>query len=102
MALYLRENLAAVLVSQFSNKVVECVIVKVRPIDTLFVLVYRPPDTHEEEWTSALSHISEAVTMAQAHRRFTNLVLLGDFNLPDISWQSPIPPAGVRREARAA
>ena len=102
MALYIRDDLASVQVSGLSTDAVEVVIVKIWSIDTLMVVVYRPPNTTEGDWTIALNHINESVELTQAQRRFSNLVMVGDFNLPAIRWDTVIPPAGVSREARAA
>ena len=80
MALYIRDDLASVQVSGLSTDAVEVVIVKIGLIDTLLVVVYRPPDTKEGDWTTALKHINDNVELCQAHRRLSNLVMVGDFN----------------------
>ena len=49
VALYLREDLAAVQICDYNNRAVNAIVVKCRPLDSLIVVVYRPPDTEEEE-----------------------------------------------------
>ena len=85
-AIYLREDLAATIMLEFSNDAVEIVGVKIDPTDTLLICVYRPPDTEQEEWDSAMVALGEAVTSAQGQGKFSTIIMTGDFNLPEIDW----------------
>ena len=49
-ALYMRSDLICKLVNNFSNSVVEVVIVACKKLDTLFISVYCPPSTTNNEW----------------------------------------------------
>ena len=49
VALYLKSELCGKLSLQYSNGTVEVLIVKVKKIDTIFVTIYRPPNTQTED-----------------------------------------------------
>ena len=84
VALYLRKELIGKKILSFSNSVVEALIVKVRKIRTLFVCIYRPPSTTNEEWSQALFVVNESIELAQANEGYESIVLSGDFNFPGI------------------
>jgi hypothetical protein len=87
---YVREDLSALAMLQYSDGVVELLVVKIRDIDSLLVGVYRPPDTTAEEWAAALDVLHEAILLAQAHNdKYRNLIMCGDFNFPDVRWEDP-------------
>jgi hypothetical protein len=87
VAIYLREDLAAVQVLNFSNSTVEAAVVKVRDLECLVVGVYRPPNTSYLEWEEALAAISQEIEFAQAHsHKFSTVHVFGDLNFPGIQW----------------
>ena len=53
-AIYLRKELNCKIFSSFSNSVVETVIVMCKDMNTLFICIYRPPATNNDEWTEAI------------------------------------------------
>ena len=50
VALYLRKELNGKLFSDFSNSVVETLIVTCKKLNTIFICIYRPPSTKNDEW----------------------------------------------------
>ena len=62
-AIYLRNDLNGKLESSYSNTVVEYVIVKVKKLDTLFISIYRPPDTSNNEWSLAIKSLNDDINM---------------------------------------
>ena len=66
-ALYMKSDLTCKLVNNFSNSVVEVVIVACKKLDTLFISVYRPPSTVNNEWKQAVEFIMNTVELSQSH-----------------------------------
>ena len=85
-ALYLKEDLNAKKFYEFSNDAVEFLVVKCQKLDTLFVVIYRPPDTLSNEWNQALTSLEEAINMAQANGKFKTLLISGDYNFRTLNW----------------
>jgi ribonuclease P/MRP protein subunit RPP40 len=86
VCVYVRNDIPVRIVTRYDDSVIEAIIMKVSVIDTVLAVVYRPPDTKNDEWQSALEPISESIDQAQAHGKFKNLVVCGDFNLTRITW----------------
>ena len=87
VALLVHENLSGELISSFDNGVVEFVIVKVHALNTVFCVMYRPPDTTLTEFNQALSELDTVISNLPAPT--PTLVLGGDFNFPKsaVEWQ---------------
>ena len=62
-ALYLRSNLYSKKELSFSNSVCDVVIVKCKKLDTIFITVYRPPDTRDSEWSECINIISSTIDL---------------------------------------
>jgi ribonuclease P/MRP protein subunit RPP40 len=87
---YIREDLATIPCLQWSNGVVEVLVLKARSLGSLIVGVYRPPNTTMEEWTEAINVLEESISLAQANsHHFDRLLMFGDFNFGDIDWTNP-------------
>ena len=71
----------------YSNGVCEVFIVKVYQLDTIVVVVYRPPDTTLSEFTPILTKIDSVLQNLPAPA--PNITLMGDLNFPSsvITWQ---------------
>ena len=65
---------------------VEFTIVKSSILKTLFICLYRPPDTKNQEWSQALETMSEQIELAQAHSNYQRIVMGGDVNFKDLKW----------------
>ena len=79
-ALYMRTDLTCKLVNNFSNSVVEVVIVACKKLDTLFISVYRTPNTSNNEWKQAVEFIMSNVELSQSHGNYGRILMSGDFN----------------------
>ena len=86
VALLVHENLSGELLGSFDNGVVELVVVKVHALNTIFCVMYRPPDTTLPEFSQALSELDRLLSDLPAPT--PTLVLGGDINFPktDIDW----------------
>ena len=90
-AIFLRSELMCKLDTAYSNGVVETLLVKCKKLDTLFVSVYRPPDTKVNEWNEAISELETTIGMAQSDGNYGTIVMGRDFNLPNIKWENNFP-----------
>ena len=86
MAIYLRNELFPKKLCEFSNGVVEFIIMKSSILKTLFICLYRPPDTKNQEWSQALETLSEQIELAQAHSNYQRIVMDVDVNFKDCKW----------------
>ena len=65
--IYVREDLAVVTALQFSNGVVDALVLKLRDVQTILFSIYRPPDTTVEELKPALEAVEETINFTQAN-----------------------------------
>ena len=86
MALYLKSDLCGKLALQYSNGTVEALIVKVKKLDTIFITIYRPPNTQTEDWNDAVELIENEIDLIQANGSFGSVIMSGDFNFPSLEW----------------
>ena len=99
VCIYLKEAIAAVPILTHSNGTVESLVLKVRELELLLCTIYRPPDCLKAAKThlfnDSLDLVSEAISFAQANSgKFSNILGLGDFNLPKIDWPEGLTPMG--------
>ena len=88
-AVYVREELTSSLVAAHSNSVCETLVVRVRPLDTLLVCQYRPPNCKFDDFSEALSVAQDAIDATMKEESKVRTILtFGDFNFPFISWPS--------------
>ena len=85
-ACYLRNDLKCVKVCEYSNSVVEFLVVKCKTLDTLFITVYRPPDTSNSEWNEAVVKLEEVINLTKANGDYSTLMITGDFNMKNLKW----------------
>ena len=67
---------------------VEFLIVKSNVLKALFICLYRPPDTKNQDWSQSLEKLSEKIKLAQAHNNYQRIVLGGDINFKDLEWDN--------------
>ena len=53
-ALYLKSDLNSKVMLQYSNGTVKILVFKVKCMDTIFVTMYRPPNTQNNDWFNAV------------------------------------------------
>ena len=79
VALYLRDCFSGDCLATFDNGVVEMLIVKVHQLNSIVVVLYRPPDTTSSELRGALSCLDD--TLSSLPSPLPSIVLCGDLNL---------------------
>ena len=68
---------------KFSNSVCEMLMIYIEKLKVHLICVYRPPDTKKEEFTPIIKQIDSYLSkISSAH----NVMILGDFNFPFLSW----------------
>ena len=88
VALYIKNELATDLevLTKFSNKTTELLSVHIKKLDLVIINVYRPPNTSATDFRDVLDHIK--TTVNNLPKPTTEILLMGDFNLPHICWQT--------------
>ena len=64
-------------------EILVCVLMPIGSPKTAFILCYRPPAADRDDFNECLE-----LTLTRVAAEFQNIVVLGDFNLPCIDWQS--------------
>ena len=54
------------------------------------MVVYRPPNTCDSEWNDAINYINVTIDQIQANGGYNNIVILGDFNFRNLTWDRNI------------
>ena len=105
VCLYLRDDYAASFkpTVQFSNGVVEILVVYSKAKNVGIVVVYRQPDQAEHRSTS--SHFKEAMDevssfVSSLKSPLPNLIFCGDFNLPHASWDGSSNSVSIPKEEK--
>ena len=83
-AIYLKEKLNGRFSKAFSNGVVDCVVATSKVLDSVFVSLYRPPDTKLQEWKCALETLSSEIELLQANGMYQRVLVGGDLNFQDL------------------
>ncbi|XP_076069761.1 uncharacterized protein LOC143041638 [Oratosquilla oratoria] len=84
--IYTRNYLAACIenVESFSNGTVELLKIYIKNLDMLVMTVYRPPNTTLDKFEEILARMR--VVLDTLLKSTTEVMILGDFNLPHIHW----------------
>ena len=89
VAIYLRNDLIGQLVSSHSNNQCESLVVKIKTLNMLLMCVYRPPDATVENFCETIEICQRAIDdVTEKDPKVKDVLILGDFNLPCISWPS--------------
>ena len=89
VAIYLRNDLIGQLVTVHSNSQCETLVVKVKTLNLLLMCVYRPPDSTVENFCESMKICQKAIDdVTEKDPKVKDILILGDFNLPCISWPS--------------
>ena len=86
MCLILREDPSYDILSNHSNGVCEVLAVKVHQLDTVVLVLYRPPDTVIGEFAPILRILE--TTLDNLPSPVPNITLMGDLNFPSSYWDS--------------
>ena len=80
VCLFLREDLTGEKLCSFSNGVCEILAVQVHQLNTIVIVVYRPPDTNLNEFHPILNKLDSLLENLSAPT--PNILLMGDLNFP--------------------
>ena len=83
--LYVHNSLPVSDVSTYDDDVCEAVVAHIKSINTKVAAVYRPPDTDTHRFENLLKFLHNKLNAGDPDK-FTEFVIMGDFNLPGINW----------------
>ena len=86
VCIYLRNSILFKICLQFSNTVCELLIVRLQTPALISILVYCPPSCSVTDFEEILLKIHTYVMLLPSP--LPTIIMLGDFNLPDINWSS--------------
>ena len=84
-AIYVHDNIEANVKLKMSNGKCEVVAVEMPDIQTLNIVVYRPPDTKSHEFNPILSEIQNI--LKNLEKPEPTIILSGDLNFPFVKWK---------------
>ena len=88
-AIYLRNDLLGQLVDSHSNSMCETPVVKVKSLNLLLIVVYRPPKCSVVNFCEALKVCQKAINeVTEKDPKVKDILQFGDYNLPCITWPS--------------
>ena len=71
----------------YSNSVCELLILRIHKPALIIILMYHPPTCSPEDFNDIISR-SRAIMLSMSSP-LPNIIMLGDFNFPDINWLNP-------------
>ena len=84
--MYIQNSLPISDVSTYDDDTCEAVICTVKCINTKVAAVYRPPNTSVDSFENLLKFLHKELNSGDTDK-FTEFIILGDFNFPDIKWE---------------
>ena len=84
VCIYLRNSISFKTCLQFSNSISDLLILSLQNPSLIIIIVYRPPSCP----VNYFKEISLKFIHMLCHFPPPNIILLGDFNLPEINWSS--------------
>ena len=105
VAIYLRSDIANTTeqILKFSNGVVEALVLHSQRENLLIALVYRQPDDPNKVHRSQSYEFSQAINKIESSidsiEGTPNLIVCGDFNLPNMNWAEGLPHASQNQLA---
>ena len=85
--IYIRSNIPANPILQYSNGMVETTVIKVPIWNMVIGAIYRPPNTTIDKWKDALNRISTVIENVQNSTDCQEVILAGDMNFADTIWE---------------
>ena len=85
--LYLSEQLPPTNVEVYDDKVCQAIACICDSSKTIIILVYRPPDTASINTNNLMKFIKQYIVSNNNDDSY-DIMMLGDFNLPNISWST--------------
>ena len=101
VAVYIKEDIAASCETllQFSNGVVEALMIYLRRLNLVICSIYRSPDNPQSENRSSKTEFQDLITqlsnkLNQLPTPTPDILIAGDFNLPKTDWPDCTPRSG--------
>ena len=88
--LYAHENIPVSYTTRYDDSTCEVLFCKFDTIKTCVIVVYRPPDAPLSSFKKAIDFIYSQVNNTSDDSY--NICITGDFNLPDINWDTAVVP----------
>ena len=85
VALYIKDTLICTELLSYTDDVCEVLIIKIKNIDLIIVLIYKPPDTTKDQFDNMIQKIR--TTLDEQGTPSPNIIMLGDLNLPNMNWK---------------
>lgn len=85
--IYIHDTISAILINDFN--VPDCIAMKLKcgVIDIVLIVVYRSPSLMYNDNISMIDRLSDTVDY---FKKENEIIIVGDFNLPDVSWDNGI------------
>ena len=84
-AIYLHDKLEANLICEKSNGICEMVAIMIPEIQTVNIVIYRPPGTKSNEFSTILNEIQQI--FQKLEKPDPTIILSGDLNFPFVEWK---------------
>merc|ERR1712175_57633 len=97
-AIYLKNGYEAGLLTSYQIESCEVVAIKIKEINIINIVIYRPPDTDLITFRKVIDKIKHMLAMMDAPE--PTVLITGDFNFPFIEWKKmkPMHAIGERRQ----
>ena len=87
VCVYLRHSVGFDACLNYSNSVCEVLVLRLHQPSLILVLLYRPPSCSAVDFKNAIYQVEQFFSKESSP--LPNIILLGDFNFPDIDWSCP-------------
>ena len=83
--IYTHEDLECKLIAKVSRGKCEMIAIEIIPLNTINIVIYRPPKTSGDEFNAVLNKIEDIFN--NMTKPEPTIIVTGDFNFPFISWK---------------
>ena len=84
VAIYLRDQIEANEISNVSIKKCEMIAIRIEKLNTINIVIYRPPDTSSSVFLLMLKELQEILEKLESPE--PTVIISGDFNFPFVNW----------------
>ena len=87
VCIYLKQSICYDLLLSYSNSVCDLLIIRLIQPELIVILIYRPPSCSGPQFEDVI--LKMKYVMFKLASPLPNIIMLGDFNLPTMSWSQP-------------